>query len=176
MGISYNRQEIADAIQRENKLSRNEQVIDLLETNHIDLVKLNTNVAKAENAITTLNGNIESSITELRSVGTLTNEQKSNLNATKNEICNAIIDTLNTKSEEYIRRIARQEDKVAISKSAFYCLIITLLSLFGFFVCIVFANSLIYQNAVLWKLIISFTALWGMTLLFAIYVEKKWLD
>ncbi len=43
-------------------------------------------------------------------------------------------------------------DRVLISATVFWCMILTVIILSAFFACIIAANSYLFQNALLWKM------------------------
>ena len=153
MNKKFDFSEIDGVLPAAEKMQERDRMTDALENNYEAVRILSANVEKLENRLSEALPKMDGAVSSLRGASTVTvgEEARKTLEQEGEKICRKMADRMERECARLAGRLATN-DRVLISATAFWCMILTVIILSAFFACIIAANSYLFQNALLWKI------------------------
>lgn len=166
--------EIDAALPAAEKMQEEDRVADALENNYKAVGILNDKLEKLENRLSAALPGLDRAASSLHEANkiTVSEEAKRTLEQEGDAICRKIADRIDKESAKLLDRLS-MKDRVIISATAFWCMILTVIILSAFFACIIVANSYLFQSTILWEIIGCFTGLWMLCVAIIVFVCYK---
>ncbi len=153
MNKKFDFSEIDGALPAAEKMQERDRMTDALENNYEAVRILSANVEKLENRLSEALPKMDGAVSSLRGASTVTvgEEARKTLEQEGEKICRKMADRMESECARLAGRLSAN-DRVLISATVFWCMILTVIILSAFFACIIAANSYLFQNALLWKM------------------------
>lgn len=174
MNKKFDFSEIDGVLPAAEKMQERDSMTDALENNYEAVRILSANVEKLENRLSEALPKMDGAVSSLRGASTVTvgEEARKTLEQEGEKICRKMADRMERECARLAGRLATN-DRVLISATAFWCMILTVIILSAFFACIIAANSYLFQNALLWKIASCFVGLWILCMIITVFICRK---
>ncbi len=174
MNKRFDFSKIDEALPTAEKMQERDRMTDALENNYEAVRILNANVEKLENRLSEALPKMDGTISSLREASTvsISEEARKTLEREGEKICRKMADRMESECTRLAGRLSAN-DRMLISATAFWCMILTVIILSAFFACIIAANSYLFQNALLWKMASCFGGLWILCMIITVFVCRK---
>ncbi len=158
MNKKFDFSEIDGALPAAEKMQERDRMTDALENNYEAVRILSANVEKLENRLSEALPKMDGAVSSLRGASTVTvgEEARKTLEQEGEKICRKMADRMESECARLAGRLSAN-DRVLISATAFWCMIVTIISLAVAFVCTCMANNQFIHSLMLWK-ILGYTA------------------
>lgn len=146
--------EIDAALPAAEKMQEEDRIIGALENNYKAVGILNDKLEKLENRLSEALPGLDGAVSSLHEASTVTvsEEAKRTLEQEGEAICRKIADRIDKESAKLLDRLS-MKDRVAISTTAFWCMIETIIFLLAAFICTCMANARFIHSVTLWKML-----------------------
>ena len=158
MNKKFDFSEIDEALPAAEKMQEQEHIINALENNYEAVRILSANVEKLENRLSEALPKMDGAVSSLHRASkvTVSEEARKTLEQEGEKICRKMADRMESECARLAGRLAAN-DRVLISATVFWCMIVTIISLAAAFICTCMANSQFIHSIMLWK-IFGYTA------------------
>ena len=158
MNKKFDFSEIDGALPDAEKMQDQDRIIDALENNYEAVRILSANVEKLENRLSEALPKMDGAVSSLHRASkvTVSEEARKTLEQEGEKICRKMADRMESECARLAGRLAAN-DRVFVSATVFWCMIVTIISLAAAFICTCMANSQFIHSIMLWK-IFGYTA------------------
>ncbi|MCE8621605.1 hypothetical protein K0F17_15775 [Bacteroides fragilis] len=158
MNKKFDFSEIDGALPTAEKMQERDRMTDALENNYEAVRILSANVEKLENRLSEALPKMDGAVSSLHRASkvTVSEEARKTLEQEGEKICRKMADRMESECARLAGRLAAN-DRVFVSATVFWCMIVTIISLAAAFICTCMANSQFIHSIMLWK-IFGYTA------------------
>ena len=158
MNKKFDFSEIDEALPTAEKMQERDRMTDALENNYEAVRILSANVEKLENRLSEALPKMDGAVSSLHRASkvTVSEEARKTLEQEGEKICRKMADRMESECARLAGRLAAN-DRVFVSATVFWCMIVTIISLAAAFICTCMANSQFIHSIMLWK-IFGYTA------------------
>lgn len=174
MSKKFDFSKIDEALPTAEKMQEQDRMTDALENNYEAVRILSANVEKLENRLSEVLPKMDGAVSSLHRASkvTVSEEARKTLEREGEKICRKMADRMESECARLAGRLAAH-DRVLISATAFWCMIVTIISLAAAFVCTCAANASFIHNALLWEMLGCTAAFLVVCVVLTIFICRK---